>query len=99
MLTKLPSGAGFNKGTKICLDMCSDRVLVFSTAFQHMDENGLYDGTTEHMVKIYATFNGVDIKITGKNKNEIKDYIADTFHEVLMQEYPTDVIWALHQNG
>jgi hypothetical protein len=40
----LPSGSGFDSGTKIDLDASHGERLVFFTDFHHMDESGFYDG-------------------------------------------------------
>ena len=45
-----PSGSGFNNGTSI-LDNARG-LLMFSTSFHHMNENGYYDGWTEHIVTV-----------------------------------------------
>jgi len=48
-----------------------------------MDESGGYGGWTEHYVTVTPTFTGIDIKVSGKNRNEIKDYIAEAFEVCL----------------
>lgn len=82
----MPSGSGFDAGTELVIDVCDDSTLVFKTAFHHMDEQGSYDGWTEHKVKVTAEFGGFDIYVGGRDRNQIKDYIADTFHYSLNQE-------------
>ena len=81
-----PSGSGFNAGTQFDIaehvDGASDR-LVFTTAFHHMNDAGYYDGWTEHKVILRPTFLGFDMKITGRNRNGIKDHIGDAFHSIL----------------
>ena len=80
MMQDAPSGSGFDSGTELSDDSDGNR-LVFETAFHHMDENGYYDGWSNHkvIVKPDLAF-GFDLQITGRNKNEIKDYIADVFN-------------------
>lgn len=76
----MPSGAGFDNGTKIDFDRSTDSRLEFTTAFHHMNDGGYYDGWTEHRVIITPSFiGGYDIRVTGRNRNDIKDYIAETF--------------------
>jgi len=77
----LPSGGGFDDGTMIV--RATDREIVLQTAFHHMDEHGGYDGWTEHTVKARATFGGLDIIVSGRNRNDIKDYIVEVFNHVL----------------
>ena len=86
----MPSGSGFDNGTKIDLDESGGSRLVFTTAFHHMDgETGVYTEWTEHQVIVTPSLsNGFEIRVTGRNKNDIKDYIAEVFHSALYQEVP-----------
>lgn len=79
------SGSGFDDGTRLSATSTSKR-LVFTTAFHHMDENGGYDGWTEHRVIVTPTFQGFDIRVTGRDRNGIKDYIGETFHHWLSSD-------------
>jgi len=84
----LPSGSGFDNGTTIDLDMSSGEKLVFSTAFHHMNDGGMYDGWTEHSVIVTASLlSDFNIRVTGKNRNDIKEYISEQFGYILGQEY------------
>tara|TARA_Y100000114_G_scaffold154644_1_gene177066 strand:+ start:3178 stop:3585 length:408 start_codon:yes stop_codon:yes gene_type:complete len=82
----LPSGGGFDGGTTVDGDRTSDIKLVFKTAFHHMNDMGFYTKWTEHAVIITPTFRGVDVRVTGRDHNDIKDYIGDVFHEVMTRE-------------
>jgi hypothetical protein len=91
----LPSGSGINNGTQIDLDKSTGDKLVLHTAFHHMDEHGYYAGWTEHTVTVTASLIfTLDIRVSGRNRNEIKDYLAETFMYVLMEsvdvEYDAD---------
>jgi len=79
---RLPHGSGFDSGTELDIDASTSKKLVFSTSFHHMDSNGFYNGWTEHKVIITPAFGRYDIKVTGKDKDGIKDYIMDVFSEV-----------------
>lgn len=82
--TYLPSGSGFDLGTNIDLDKSTGNHLVFSTSFHHMDEHGGYDGWTSHGVRIDPDLaSGFTLKVYGRNRNDIKDYIGDVFQAVL----------------
>jgi hypothetical protein len=81
----LPSGSGFDSGTKIDLEVSNNR-LVFCTAYHHMDENGSYDGWTEHVVRVSPSFHGVHMTVSGRNRNGIKDYIYESFDIALNTE-------------
>lgn len=79
----LPSGSGFDGGTQILLDECSGIKVAFQTAFHHMNGDGFYTGWTHHKVTVRASFTGYDITINGRNLNNIKEYISDTFYHAL----------------
>lgn len=83
-----PSGSGFDNGTKLSFQKSTGKKLVFYTSFHHMDENGFYDGWTEHEITVRPCLQfGFDLRIGGQNRNDIKDYISETF-----------VCW-LHEKG
>lgn len=80
LLTKLPSGRGFDR---TLVEDVTDRKVSFVTSFHHMNENGAYDGWTHHKVSAEATLVGLKVVVTGPNRNDIKAYIHDVFHDVL----------------
>lgn len=79
MVSELPHGSGIDGTNRIEEDRCRSNKLVISIEFHHMDENGYYDGWTEHNVIITPTFSGIDVQITGRDRNQIKDYLGDVF--------------------
>ncbi len=82
-----PSGAGFDNGTKLDLDRSTGEKLVFDTSFHHMNDGGYYDGWSEHTVAVVASLlSGFDLRISGRDRNDIKEYIAETFQYALDQE-------------
>ncbi len=90
----LPSGAGFDSGTKIDLERTSlyeDRIIL-TTDFHHMDENGHYNGWTSHVVTVVADLShNFTLRISGKNRNGWKDMAHDVFQIALSEmvsEYP-----------
>jgi hypothetical protein len=88
-LTKehLPSGSGFDNGTTVDLEQSKPNKLVLQTAFHHMDENGYYDGWTDHTVTVTADLQfGFDLKLNGRNRNDINEYIGEVFNLVLDEE-------------
>lgn len=90
-LTKLaPSGSGFDRGTQFNVTRSGDTRLVFNTAFHHMNEHGYYDGWTEHEVIVtpVLSISGISVRVTGKDKNNIKEYIHDTFYNWLKSDCP-----------
>lgn len=83
----LPHGSGIDSGCTIDTSKSSANKIILETSFHHMDENGYYDGWTNHNIIITPAFTGIDIRITGQNKNDIKDYLADVFNNALETEY------------
>ena len=82
----LPRGSGIDAGTTIDRKQTTRNKIVLNTAFHHMDTNGYYDGWTEHTVIVTPSFDGIDIRITGRNRNDIKDYLHELFDHVLSQQ-------------
>lgn len=83
----MPSGAGFDDGTQLVLAKSSADKLVFVTSFHHMDEHGYYDGWTAHTVTVTPSFIGrMNIEVSGRDRNRIKDYIAEVFYDALVKE-------------
>lgn len=82
-----PSGAGIDCGTKICLDESTGEKLVFTLSFHHMNDMGMYDGWTEHTVTARPSFiHKVDLKISGRDRNRIKDYLHDAYFTWLTEK-------------
>ncbi len=82
---ELPSGSGIDHGTKIDLDASNDSRIVLQMDYHHMNENGYYDGWTSHTIKVTPTFEGFDLAIGGRDRNQIKEYLADILHHALSQ--------------
>lgn len=82
----LPHGSGFDSGCRILNTSRRNRIEI-SCDFHHMDEHGYYDGWSEHVVIVQPCLQyGFTLKVTGRNRDGIKEYIADVFHELLNME-------------
>jgi hypothetical protein len=80
----MPHGSGFDCGTSFDEDNSTPNRLVFHASFHHMNNNGYYDGWTSHSIIVTPDLGfGFDLRVTGCNRRDIKDYIAETFHETL----------------
>ena len=89
-----PSGSGVDNGTKFNWEKSTCNRLVFDTAFHHMDEHGYYDGWTEHQVIVTASLSfGYDIRITGRNRNDIKEYLHELFNYIYYWEEKVEKIY------
>lgn len=87
-----PSGGGFDNGTRLDLDKSTAERLVLATDFHHMNEHGFYDGWTSHEIIVTGSLeSGFDMRVTGRDRREIKDYIGECFSSclsALIAEYP-----------
>lgn len=84
LLEQLPSGSGFDQGTSV-LEVSNTKV-VFQCDYHHMNDAGYYVEWTCHKITATPRFDGFDLKISGRNKNDIKDYIAEVFYDLLGSE-------------
>ena len=85
----MPSGCGIDSGTKIDLAKSHAEKLVFSFGYHHMNSAGYYDGWTQHTAIVTPSFNGLNIRITGRNRNDAKDHL----HETVDYALQTRIIW------
>ena len=75
-------GVGFDNGTKLDVygDLPEDR-LTFSVGFHHINANGFDDGWTHHEIIVTPSLtHGFNLRITGRDKNNIKVHIAEVFN-------------------
>jgi len=85
MQALLPSGAGIDSGTAIDLDASTSEKIVLNTSYHHMNESGMYDGWTEHRITITPSLiHTIDIKIGGRNRNDIKEYLHEVYYFALI---------------
>lgn len=85
MLENLPHGSGIDNGVKFDWEKSTYNKLIFSLSFHHMNEVGYYDGWTDHKVIITPSFIGdFCVKITGRNRNDIKDYLREIFSNIFI---------------
>jgi len=88
---KMPSGSGVDTGTVIVINECTPQKLVFKFSFHHMDQGGTYCGWTDHIAVVRPCLaSGFSLTITGRNRNNIKEYLHDVFHSALNAEYVTE---------
>lgn len=82
-LNCLPHGSGFDNGSNVAIESSTRDRIVINTAFHHMSEHGFYSGWTDHKVIVTPCFSVINIRVTGRDRNGIKDYIADVFRDAL----------------
>ena len=83
----LPHGSGIDGEIGVDIDQSTPEKVVIYFEYHLMDENGCYVGWENYELKCTPSFiYGVDIKIKGKNKNDLKDYFYQLFHSALSEE-------------
>lgn len=82
-----PSGSGIDCGTRFDWDKSTPEKLVFVMDYHHMNDAGYYDGWTNHTLTVTPSlqfeFEG---HISGRNRNDIKDYLYEVYDSWLSQE-------------
>lgn len=83
----LPSGSGFDSGTEFDWDKSTPQKLVFNVSFHHMNQDGYYTHWTDHSVIVTpCLLFGFRLRVTGRDHQDIKDYIAEVFANCLSEE-------------
>jgi hypothetical protein len=86
-----PSGSGWDCGTKIDLDNSHADKLVLYGDYHHMNDGGFYDGWTSHTLTVTPSLCfDFHLRVSGRNRNEIKEYLAEMFESALHTEIAWD---------
>lgn len=86
----LPSGSGIGD---VALDLNKTKIgkrIVISFSYHHMTGDGWYDGYTYHTAVITPDFEGIKLRITGRDRNHITYYLYESFYWALKTEYTYD---------
>jgi hypothetical protein len=82
-----PSGSGWDEGTKIDLDASTGEKIVLRGSWHHMNEHGYYDGWTDHAIYVRPSLVfGIELRITGRDRNSVKEYLHVMFYTWLTEE-------------
>lgn len=86
----LPHGSGFDWGCKI-LETSTPQCIRISADWHRMNEGGFYCGRSDFVVVVRPCllFDFV-CTVRGRDWNGTKEYISDTFHHVLNEEFKGD---------
>lgn len=86
----IPSGSGIDQTprTELGVEIEPDAIR-FDVGYHHMNSDGFYTGWTEHTVTIRPAFDGINVRVSGPNRNDVKDYI----HEVMNHAFTRHVTW------
>lgn len=103
VMSSAPSGAGIDNGTVLVLlddDRYRPGQIKFRVDFHHMDEHGFYDGWTKHMVTVRPDLaRGFVLAISGRDRNEIKDYLYEVYYQWLREEIVPEPVRPLADLG
>ena len=84
---ELPSGSGIDSAPKFDFDASTPEKLVFNFGYHHMNDGGYYDGWTDHSLIVTPSLQfGFHLRITGKDRKQIKDYLYEIFQYALSEE-------------
>lgn len=79
----IPSGSGLDSGPELSEDSTPEK-LIFSADYHHMNDHGYYSGWTQHQVIVRPSLCwGISLSVTGRDRNEIKECIAELFQHAL----------------
>lgn len=82
----LPSGSGLDT-PRIDFDASNDNKIVFNTSYHHMNENGFYTHWTDHKITVVPSLmHDFDLKIGGRDHNEVKEYLHEVFATALSEQ-------------
>lgn len=85
LLSMLPSGSGWDEGTKLEGNSTGEKLILYGS-FHHMNEQGSYDGWTDHTIFVKPSLiHGFELRITGPDRNDIKDLLHQMFDASLRQ--------------
>jgi hypothetical protein len=83
LMSDAPSGSGIDSGTELDSDSTPKR-LIFTFGYHHMDDVGCYDGWTDHSAIVTPNLQwGFNLRITGRDRNQVKDCLYDVFNNWL----------------
>ncbi len=89
----MPSGSGLDAGVKLDWLESTAEKLVFTTSFHHMDDQGSYAGWSDHTITVRASLVlEIEIKVGGRDRNQIKDYLAELFSAALLAEIDDEAL-------
>ena len=82
----LPSGSGIDAGCKIDVEKSSSDKVIITFGYHFLNDAGYYDGWGEYKLIIKPNLsNDFDLRIVGKDRRFIKDYLYDLFDTELRQ--------------
>jgi hypothetical protein len=83
----LPHGSGFDSGSKIDTRASTGEKIIITTSYHHMDDNGAYDGWTDHTITVRPSLMlDFSLTISGRDRNGFKEYAYELFQSCLSED-------------
>ena len=82
----LPSGSGFDHGCSVIVEPLWKNRIVIKAEFHALDDNGYYRGWYTYKIIVHPSFNGIALKIYGKDYNGLREYVGDCMYNALDME-------------
>lgn len=79
----LPSGSGIDDSVVVDYNRFRPNRLYIHVAYHHMNEAGFYVGWSYHTIIARPTWDGIELRITGENYRDIKEYLDELFMDAL----------------
>lgn len=85
----IPRGSGIDRAPRKRSDIeVMPSVIRFEIGYHHEDDGGFY-GWTDHVITIRPAFDGLDVRVSGRNRRNVKDYL----HEAMEHAFTRHVTW------
>jgi hypothetical protein len=87
---RLPSGSGLDAGCRLDVQASTAEKLVIRSSYHLLNSGGYYIGWIDFTVVVQPSLaHDIDIRITGPfgRRQDLKDYLAETFDQALRKEY------------
>lgn len=91
--TCLPSGSGFDSGCTVDYEMSSQDRIVIETSFHHMNEDGYYDGWSNHHIIVTPGFMGPNYEINSDYSNVGTGAFTDDFDDYVIESLDSCLTW------
>jgi hypothetical protein len=87
----LPYGGSIQPQCTVMTGESSPERVVIDVPWHHMNEHGGYDGWTSYRVIVTPSLlHGISIRITGRDRDDVKGYLLDIFGTTLLAPFPED---------